>query len=87
MAFGGVLSVAPAHAGQDDDEFIELLDLERVPFANKTEVIRAAKDYCLNKTRPNANKWRVAFAIGDDMGWSLAESQDFARAADRAYCT
>ncbi|MGE2689147.1 DUF732 domain-containing protein [Mycolicibacterium pulveris] len=86
MASGAALSVAPAHAGKDDDEFIELLDIEGVPYANPTEVIRAAKDYCLAKTRPNANKWRVAFAIGDDMEWSMAEGQDFARAADQAYC-
>lgn len=82
----GAVAVAPAHAGQDDDEFIELLELEGVPYANETEVIRAGKQYCLDRTRPNASMGRVNNDLMTKMGWSGSELTDFARAALRAYC-
>lgn len=83
---GGVVAVAPAHAGQDDDEFIELLDLDGVPYSNRTDVIRAAKEYCLASSRPRANPWRVADQMAEDMKLSPSEAQEFGRAARRAYC-
>ncbi|BBY80094.1 DUF732 domain-containing protein [Mycolicibacterium pulveris] len=86
VGVGGAVAVAPAQAGQDDDQFIELLELEGVPYANETEVIRAGKQYCLDRTRPNANMGRVNNDVMTKMGWSGSEMQDFARAAIRAYC-
>ncbi|MGV0715801.1 DUF732 domain-containing protein [Mycolicibacterium sp. XJ662] len=86
VAAGAVLSVAPAHAGQDDDEFIELLDIEGVPYSNPTEVIRAGKEYCLARSRPNARMGPVNNELMDKMGWAGSELSDFARAAIRAYC-
>ncbi|MGE2724342.1 DUF732 domain-containing protein [Mycolicibacterium pulveris] len=83
---GAVLSVPPAHAGEVDDQFLELLDLERVPYANQTEVIRAGKEYCLARTRPNAQMGPVNNELMDKMGWAGSELSDFARAALRAYC-
>lgn len=83
---GGVVAVAPAHAGQDDDEFIELLDIEGVPYANETEVIRAGKQYCLDRSRPNANMGQVNNDLMTKMEWSISELQDFARSALRTLC-
>ncbi|MGV0881327.1 DUF732 domain-containing protein [Mycolicibacterium sp. XJ883] len=86
VAVGAVLSVPPAHAGEADDQFLELLDLERVPYANQTEVIRAGKEYCLARTRPNAQMGPVNNELIEKMDWAGSELQDFARAAIRAYC-
>lgn len=83
---GGVVAAAPANAGQDDDEFIELLDIEGVPYANETEVIRTGKQYCLDRSRPNANMGRVNDDVMAKMEWSISEMQVFARAARRALC-
>lgn len=83
---GGVIAAAPANAGKDDDEFLELLDIEGVPYANETEVIRAGKQYCLVRSRPNVNMGPVNNELMTQMGWSGTELQDFARAANRAYC-
>ncbi|MGV0646398.1 DUF732 domain-containing protein [Mycolicibacterium sp. XJ2546] len=83
---GAVVSVAPAHADANDDEFIELLDIEGVTYANRTEVIRAGKEYCLARSRPNANMGPMYNKLYDDMGWVGTELSDFARAANRAYC-
>lgn len=83
---GAVVAAAPAHAAQDVDEFLELLDVEGVPYANETEVIRAGKQYCLDRTRPNANMGRVNNDVMTKMEWSISELQDFARSAMRALC-
>lgn len=83
---GAVVAVAPAHAGQDDDEFIELLDIEGVPYANETQVIRAGKQYCLDRSRPNANMGQVNNDVMTKMEWSISELQDFARSAMRTLC-
>lgn len=83
---GGVVAAAPANAGKDDDEFIELLDIEGVPYANETEVIRAGKQYCLDRSRPNANMGQVNNDVMTKMEWSISELQDFARSAMRTLC-
>jgi hypothetical protein len=61
LAVGAAVSVAPAHADEKDDKFIEFLEQKGVPYANKTEIIRVAKDFCLQRTRQNAPKWRGSF--------------------------
>lgn len=85
VGVGAVVSAAPAHADRNA-EFLERLDLEGVPYSSPTEVIRAAKEYCLKSTRPSSNKYRAADRMANDMGWSGTEAQDFGRAADRVFC-
>lgn len=86
VGVGAVVAIAPAHASDADDEFIELLDIEGVPYSNQTEVIRAGKEWCLARTRPNAKMGPMNNDLLNKMGWSGSELQDFARAATRTYC-
>ncbi|MGV0644994.1 DUF732 domain-containing protein [Mycolicibacterium sp. XJ879] len=86
VATGAGLAVAPAHAGEKDDQFIEYLDQKGVPYSNKTEAIRVAKDFCLARTRQNAPKWRAAYHLANDQGWTETEAAHFAEAAIPTYC-
>lgn len=86
VAAGAALSVAPAHADEKDDKFIEFLDQKGVPYANKTEIIRVAKDFCLARTRQNAPKWRAAYHVQREQGWSETETANFAMGAIPTYC-
>lgn len=86
VAAGAAVSVAPAHADDKDDRFIAYLDQKGVPYASKTEVIRVAKEFCLLRTRQNAPKWRAAYRISNDMGWTETETAKFAEAAIPTYC-
>lgn len=83
---GAVVAIAPAQADKIDDEFIELLDVEGVPYTSRMQIIRVAKEYCLARTRPNAKMGTMNNKLFEDMGWGVPELQDFARAANRAYC-
>jgi hypothetical protein len=87
LAAGAAVSVAPAHAdAEKDQKFIEFLDLKGVPYANRTEVIRVAKDFCLARTRQNAPKWRAAYHVQREQGWTETEAANFAMAAIPMYC-
>lgn len=86
LAASTFVFVVPAHADAKDDQFVERLDLEGVPYSNRHQAIRLAKQYCLTRTRPNANTSRVTNKLASDMGWSGSEAWDFASAAVRAYC-
>lgn len=92
VATGAVVSVVPAHADEKDDKFIEQLDMNRVPYANRTEAIRAAKEFCLASTRqstPNGRgtaRWQAVQKLALDMGLTGTEAQEFVRAANPAYC-
>jgi hypothetical protein len=86
LAAGTAVSIAPAHADEKDDKFIEFLEQKGVPYANKTEIIRVAKDFCLQRTRQNAPKWRAAYHLQHDQGWSESETADFAMGAIPTYC-
>lgn len=86
VAAGAAVSVAPAHADEKDDRFIAYLDQKGVPYTNKTEIIRVAKEFCLIRTRQNEPKWRAAYRIGRQQGWSETETAKFAEAAIPTYC-
>lgn len=86
VATGAGMAVAPAHADEKDDQFIEYLDQKRVPYSSKTEAIRLAKDFCLVRTRQNAPKWRAAYHLANDQGWTETETAHFAEAAIPTYC-
>jgi hypothetical protein len=86
LAAAAAVSVAPAHADEKDDKFVEFLDQKGVPYANKTEIIRVAKEFCLIRTRQNEPKWRAAYRIGRQQGWSETETANFAMGAIPTYC-
>jgi hypothetical protein len=86
VVVGAAVSVAPAHADEADDRFIEQLDWKGVPYTNPTEVIRLAKQYCLARTRQNTSPWSANRKVERAMEWSGAEVDNFARAAVPAYC-
>ncbi|MDA4107156.1 hypothetical protein MHOL44478_07730 [Mycobacterium holsaticum DSM 44478] len=86
VASGAAMAVAPAHAGEKDDQFIEYLDQKGVPYSSKTEAIRVAKDFCLARTRQNAPKWRAAYHLAHEQGWTETEAAHFAEAAIPTYC-
>ncbi|ULE33965.1 DUF732 domain-containing protein [Mycobacterium sp. IDR2000157661] len=88
------MSVAPANADEKDDKFIAQLDSEHVPYANRTEAIRAAKDFCVASIRqsspnPEGRGTPRGTAVEDlslHMGWTATETQEFIRAANPIYC-
>jgi hypothetical protein len=86
IAGGAALSVVPANADDAEDQFIAHLDRTAVPYASKTEVIRAAKDYCLTRTRQSGSKWRATNELAKKMGWTETEANDFVQAALPSYC-
>jgi hypothetical protein len=87
VAVGGTLSVAPAHADPVyDQKFLDYLDAKGVPFKNKTEVIRLAKQFCLDMGRQGGSTWKVGYHLMKDQGWTEAETQTFIQAAVPTYC-
>jgi hypothetical protein len=86
LATGAAVSVAPAHADERDDRFIEFLDQKGVPYSNPTEIIRVAKEFCLMRTRQNEPKWRAGYRIALEMGWTETQTAMFVEGAIPTYC-
>lgn len=50
-------SIAPTHADPAYDQiFIDYLDKKGVPYKNRTQAIRLAKEYCLDQTRQGSTQ-------------------------------
>lgn len=87
VAVGAAISVAPAHADPVyDQKFLDYLDKKGVPFSNRTAIIRAAKQFCLDTTRQGGAKWKVGYNLMKEQGWTETETADFINAAVPTYC-
>lgn len=86
MSVGTAVSVAPAHADSDTDEtFLAYLDKKGIPYHNTTQIIRVAKQYCLDTTRPN-QAWLAGYRLTKDNGWTETQATLFINGAVPAYC-
>lgn len=87
VAVGGTLSIAPAHADPVyDQKFLDYLDAKGVPFKNKTDIIRLAKQFCLDMGRQGGSTWKVGYHLMKDQGWTESETQTFIQGAVPTYC-
>jgi hypothetical protein len=87
MTVGAAVSIAPAHAQQDDNEiFIDFLDKKNVPYKNRTEAIRTAKDFCLDSLRQGNPDWLAGYNLQHENGLSQTEAMTFVEGAVYVYC-
>ena len=87
MGVGAVVSVAPAHANPDgDNAFIDDLNKKGVPFKSRTEIIRVAKEFCLDQTRQGVPNWAPGYNLMHKQGWTQTELDNFINVAVPTYC-
>jgi hypothetical protein len=87
VAVGAAVSVAPAHADPVyDQKFIDYLDKEGVPYENRTEIIRVAKQFCLDTSRQGGSTWKAGYNRMKEEGWTETEATTFVQAAIATYC-
>lgn len=87
VAVGAAVSVAPAHADPVyDQKFIDYLDKKGVPYKNRTDVIRVAKQFCLDTTRQGGSTWKAGYHLMKDQDWTETEATTFIQAAVPTYC-
>ena len=87
MAAGAAVSVAPAHADAEKDQiFIDYLDKKGVPYKNRTEVIRVAKNFCVAQTRQGNPNWLAGYKLQYAQGWTQTETENFVNGAVPTYC-
>jgi len=87
LAAGAAISVAPAHADPEKDQvFIDYLDKKGVPYGNRTEIIRVAKDFCLDQTRQGNPSWLAGYKLQHNEGWTQSETETFVMGAIPVYC-
>jgi len=87
VAVGTAVSVAPAHADPaDDQKFIDYLEKKGVPYKNRRDIIRVAKQFCLATTRHGGSTWKAGYHLMKDQDWTETEATSFIQAAVPAYC-
>ena len=87
VAAGATVSVAPAHADPVyDQNFIDYLNQSGVPFKNRTDAIRTAKQFCLDMSRQGGTTYKAANNLMKQEGWTQSEAQNFIKAAVPTYC-
>jgi hypothetical protein len=87
MAAGAAVSMAPAHADPEMDKvFIDYLDKKGVPYKNRTQVIRLAKEYCVDQTRQGNPSWLAGYNLQYSQGWTETEAVRFVEGAIPVYC-
>ena len=87
MAACAAVSVAPAHADADKDQtFIDHLDKKGVPYKNRTEAIRVAKNFCVAQTRQGNPNWLAGYKLQYAQGWTQTETENFVNGAVPTYC-
>jgi hypothetical protein len=87
MAVGAAVAVAPAHADPEKDQiFVDYLNKKGVPYTSRTDIIRLAKEYCLDATRQGNPSWLAGYNLQHNQGWTQTETIDFANGAVPVYC-
>ena len=87
VAIGGAVSVAPAYADPVyDQKFIDYLDQKGAPYKNRTDIIRTAKQFCLDSSRQGGSTWKAGYNLMKDQGWTETQATTFVQAAVPTYC-
>jgi len=87
VAVGGAVATAPAHADPVyDQKFLDYLDAKGVPFESRTDIIRTAKQFCLDMGRQGGSTWKVGYHLMKDKGWTESQAEMFIQAAVPTYC-
>jgi hypothetical protein len=87
LATGTVVAMAPAHADADgDNTFIALLDKKGFPYENRTQIIRVAKQFCLDQTRQGVTNWVPGYQLQQKEKWTNSDLQIFIQGAVSVYC-
>jgi hypothetical protein len=86
VALGAAVSIAPAHADTNDQQFIDYLNKKGVPFKSRIEVIRLGKQFCLDTTRQGNPNWLAGYNLAVKQGWTQTEAENFVNAAIPTYC-
>lgn len=87
LSAGTAIGTAPAYADAEGDKaFIDYLDEKNFPYENRTQIIRLAKQFCLDQTRQGNPHWLASFNLEEDQGWSQSEIQTFIGGAIPVYC-
>jgi len=87
LVAGAAVSIAPAHADPAYDQiFIDYLDKKGVPYKNRTQAIRLAKEYCLDQTRQGNPSWLAGYNLQYSQGWTQTEAVQFVEGAIPIYC-
>jgi Protein of unknown function (DUF732) len=87
LAVGAAVAVAPAHADPIyDQQFIEYLEKKGVPYKSRTDIIRTAKQFCLDTTRQGNPDWLAGYNLASKEGWTQTETENFVMAAIPTYC-
>jgi len=76
---------APVVAQPTDDDFIDVIEDEGIPFANSEDAIDLASAVCDYVDQGQAPA-QVAVEISDPAGWTVEQSDLFVGAATRTYC-
>ena len=88
VAAGAAISATPAHADPVyDQQFIDYLDGKGVPFDNRTDIIRVAKQFCLDIGRQGGSTWKAGYHLMKDRGWTQTQAENFIHAAVPIYCS
>jgi len=89
-AAGSALTAAPAQAQPSPEEknkiFMDFLDKKNVPYKNRTEAIRMAKEFCLDAKRQGNPDWLAGYNLQYKGGWSQTEAMTFVEGAVYVYC-
>jgi Protein of unknown function (DUF732) len=80
-------ATSPVYADAAGDKaFTDYLDKKGFPYDNRTQIIRLAKQFCLDQTRQGSPHWLASFNLEHDQGWSNSETQTFIGGAIPVYC-
>jgi hypothetical protein len=86
IAVSCAVSIAPAHADPYDQKVLDYIDAKGVPFSNRTQIIRAAKQFCLDMGRQGGSTWKVGYyRLMKDQGWTESQTSTFIQAAFPTY--
>jgi len=76
---------APVVAQPTDDDFIDVIQDEGIPFANGEDAIGLASAVC-DYVDQGQGPAQVAVEISEPAGWTVEQSGTFVSAATRTYC-
>ena len=87
LGAGAAVAIAPAHAdAEGDNAFIAYLDKKAFPYESRTQIIRLAKQFCLDQTRQGNPNWLATFNLEHKQKWTQTEAQTFIEGAIPVYC-
>src|SRR5690348_326619 len=87
LGTSAAMTTAPAHAdAQGDSTFIAYLDKKGFQYEDRTQIIRLAKQFCLDQTRQGIPIWLPLHNLQQKYGWTSADAQTFVAGAINVYC-